>query len=76
MTDKKTNYLLAVVIFIVAVYSFYTGYYINTMGWFLLGLTLILIGYLSKINADRKYYMMTLLLPVLALICFVLEFLY
>ncbi len=76
MTNKNTNYLLAVVVFIIAVYAFYTKYYFNAMGWLLLGLTLILISYLSKTSANRKYYIMALPLPILALICFVLEFFY
>ena len=76
MTSKNTNYLLAVVVFIMAAYAFYTKYYFNASGWFLLGLTLILITYFSKISANRKYYIITLPLPILALICFALEFLY
>ncbi len=76
MTSKNTNYLLAVVVFIVAAYAFYTKYYFNASGWFLLGLTLILMTYFSKINADRKYYIMALPLPVVALLCFALEFFY
>ncbi|MGB9979504.1 hypothetical protein [Methanobacterium sp.] len=76
MTGKNTNYLLTVMVFIVALYAFYTKYYFNASGWFLLGLTLILISYLSKINADKKYYIMALPLPILSLICFALEFFY
>lgn len=76
MTGKNTNYLLAIVVFIVAAYALYTKYYFNASGWFLLGLTLILITYFSKINADKKYYIMTLPLPIMALLCFVLEFFY
>ncbi len=76
MNSKNTNYLLAVVVFIMAVYAFYTKYYFNASGWFLLGLTLILITYFSKINASKKYYIMTLPLPILALISFALEFFY
>ena len=76
MNSKNTNYLLAVVVFIMAVYAFYTKYYFNASGWFLLGLTLILITYFSKINACKKYYIMALPLPILALISFALEFFY
>ena len=76
MKSQNTNYLLAIVVFIVAVYAFYTKYYFNASGWSLLGLTLILISYLSKINAGKKFYIMALPLPILALVCFVLEFLY
>ncbi len=76
MAGKNTNYLLAIIIFAVSVYSFYTGYYFNAAGWFLLGLTLILVGYFSKISADKKYYVIALPLPVLALICFLLEVFY
>lgn len=76
MNSKNTNYLLAVVVFIMAVYAFYTKYYFNASGWFLLGLTLILITYFSKINASKKYYIMALPLPILALISFALEFFY
>ncbi len=76
MTGKNTNYLLAVIIFIVALYSFYTKYYFDAVGWFLLGLTLILSSYLSKIKASKKYYIITLPVPILALVCFVLQFIY
>ena len=76
MAGKNTNYLLAVIIIAVSIYSFYTRYYLNAAGWFLLGLTLIFIGYFSKISAHKKYYMMALPLPVLALICFLLEVFY
>jgi hypothetical protein len=76
MTNKNTNYLLMIIVFIVAVYAFYTKYYFNAAGWLLLGVTLISISYLSKINASKKYYIMSLPLPILALICFVLEFIY
>lgn len=76
MKSQNANYLLAIIVFIVSAYAFYTKYYFNATGWFLLGLTLILISYLSKINAGKKYYIMALPLPILALICFVLEFLY
>lgn len=76
MKGKNTNYLLAVIVFIASTYSFYTKYYFNAAGWFLLGLTLVLSSYLSKINANKKYYIMALSLPILALICFVLEFIY
>lgn len=76
MASKNTNYFLAVIIFIAAVYSFYTKYYFNSAGWFLLGISLLLTSYLSKIKATKKYYIMALPLPVLALICFLLEFFY
>ena len=76
MNSKNTNYLLAVIVFIMAGYAFYTKYYFNASGWFLLGLTLILITYFSKINANKKYYIMALPLPILALISFALEFFY
>ena len=76
MTGKNTNYLIVAVVFIMAVYAFYTKYYFTASGWFLLGLTLILITYFSKISADKKYYIMALPLPILALICFALEFFY
>ena len=76
MLNKNTNYLLAIIIFIVSIYSVYTKYYLSSAGWFLLGLSLVLIGYLSKIEADRKYYIIMIPLPVLAIICFLLEAFY
>jgi hypothetical protein len=76
MTGKNTNYLLAIIVFIVAIYAFYTKYYFNAAGWLLLGLTLVLISYFSKINADKKYYIISLPIPIVALICFALEFFY
>ena len=76
MKSGNTNYLLTIIIFIVAIYAFYTKFYLNAVGWFLLGITLILITYLSKINANRKYYIITLPIPILAFICFMLEFFY
>jgi|GEM_PF-5630856 len=76
MKGKNTNYWLAIILFILSIYFFYTKYYLNSAGWLLLGLTLILINYLSKISAGKKYYLMALSLPILALICFVLEFFY
>ena len=76
MNSKNTNYFLAIIIFVLAIYSFYTKFYFNSAGWFLLGLSLISISYLSQIKADKKYYIMALPLPILALICFALEFFY
>lgn len=76
MTGKNTNYLLAIIVFAVSIYSFYTKFYFNSAGWFLLGLSLILISYLSKKSAEKKYYIMALPLPILALICFLLEIFY
>lgn len=76
MTGKNTNYLLAIILFIASIYYFYTNYYFYSAGWFLLGLTLVLISYLSKISAGKKYYIMAIPLPILALICFALELFY
>ena len=76
MASQNTNYLLAIVVFIAAIYSFYTKFYFNSAGWFLLGLTLVLIGYLSKIEADKKYYIMAIPVPIIAIICFILEIFY
>lgn len=76
MTGKNTNYLLAILLFIVSIYSIYTKNYFNSAGWLLLGLSLALISYLSKIKASKKYYAAAITLPVLALICFILEIFY
>lgn len=76
MTSKNTNYLLAILLFIVSLYSFYTKNYFNWAGLLLLSLSLALISYLSKIGASKKYYAVAITLPIIALICFVLEIFY
>ena len=73
MTSKNTNYLLMIILFIVAVYSLFLKNYFNAAGFFLLGISLFLIDYLSKIGASKKYYIMATILPIIALICFVLQ---
>lgn len=76
MESNKNNYLIAGLLGLIAIYSFYTKTYYNALGWVLLSISIVLGMYLTKIGASKKYFFMVMSLPVLALVCFVVEAFY
>ncbi len=74
--DSKTNYMLAVIILVVSIYYFFTANYYTGLGWFLIGLSIILGAYLTKLGADKKYFILTMALPIIALLLFVYQFMF
>ncbi|MDP1552222.1 MAG: hypothetical protein Q8M06_04325 [Methanobacteriaceae archaeon] len=76
MEYNKNNFLFAGLFMIIGVYSIYTKTYYSALGWVLLAFAIIFGMYMTKINAEKKYFIMVTILPVLALICFALEIFY
>ena len=76
MESNRNNYLIAGLLALIAIYSFYTKTYYSGFGWILLSISIVLGIYLTKIGASKKYFIMVISLPVLALVCFALEVFY
>jgi hypothetical protein len=74
--DSKNNYILAFIIFFVSIFYFFTKSYYIGLGWFLIGLSIFLGAYLTKIGADKKYFILTITLPIIALLLFVYQFMF
>lgn len=76
MEANNTNYILAIIIFAASIFYFYIQSFYTGLGWLLLGITIVMGIYLTKISADKKYYYMVMVLPIISLILFAYDFFY
>ncbi|MCK9151579.1 hypothetical protein [Methanobacterium alcaliphilum] len=76
MEANNTNYILIIIILAASIYYFYIQALYTAFGWLLLAISIVAGIYLTKIGAEKKYYYMIMLLPVISLLLFVYDFFY